>query len=101
MDKRFQPSDFIERMHDKSLTEVLDACAHELTEAQNYQAMDQVEVCYIDVYKEFLHNLQQVLTLEQKPLDVNDHELQKTKPVVERLVAHKELDADILNIYLH
>lgn len=100
MDSKFQPKDFTIRMHDSSLAEVMSACDREMAEAEQYDPQDQVEVCYIDVYKSFLKNLKIILTTGQRPQGIDDHDLEKTRLVVERLVAHKELDPEVLNMYV-
>lgn len=101
MDKRFLPESFNTRNEGKSLEEVKAAIQQELAAAADYDPADQVEVCYIDVYRQFLNNLDTIISTGQKPAGVNDHEVEKTKPVIESLVADKQLDPGVLHTYLH
>ena len=101
MDKRFLPESFVASNEGKSLNEVKEAIQQEAAAAADYNPADQVEVCYIDVYKQFLSNLDTIITTGQKPEGINDHEADKTKPIVESLVADKYLDPALLHIYLH
>ena len=93
-------ADFAKRMQDKNLVQITAACHTELAEATRYEPADQIEVSYLESFITFINNLAYILAFAQKPTGIENFQLQKTKPVVERLVAHKELDAGILNLYL-
>lgn len=82
MDKRFFPESFNARNEGKNLDDVKAAIQVEMAAAADYDPADQVEVCYIDVYRQFLNNLAAIITTGQKPAGVNDHEVEKTKPVI-------------------
>lgn len=97
---RMMRANFISRMKGKSLVEIVDACRADLEFASSYEPQDQVEVTYRETFRQFLLNLYRILTVRQRPADIEDFELQKTKPIIEQLVAHKEVEPEILNMYL-